>query len=68
MISLDKAAGENRYQLEPVDKQSLDKNFDHRWAMIVLEQAAARFHQSYRAEVKLDLYNQLRQLRQRRPP
>src|SRR5207245_930202 len=51
---------EERYQLEPVDEQSPDKIFERRWAMTVLEQASARLRQSYAAEGKVALYNELK--------
>jgi RNA polymerase sigma-70 factor (ECF subfamily) len=59
-ISLDAASAEERYQLEPVEERSPDKLFERRWAMTVLDQAAARLRESYAAEGKAALYEELK--------
>ncbi|MBI2928084.1 MAG: sigma-70 family RNA polymerase sigma factor [Verrucomicrobia bacterium] len=60
VISLDAASAEERYQLEPADERSPDKLFERRWAMTVLDQAAARLREIYAAEGKAILYDELK--------
>jgi RNA polymerase sigma factor (sigma-70 family) len=58
-VPLDTGSAEDRYQLEPMDELSPDRIFERRWAMTVLEQAAARLRESYEREDKAALYLEL---------
>jgi RNA polymerase sigma-70 factor (ECF subfamily) len=60
VISLDAASAEERYRLEPADERSPDKLFERRWAMTVLEHAAARLRDIYSAEGNAALYDELK--------
>jgi RNA polymerase sigma-70 factor (ECF subfamily) len=52
LISFEQAQAEERYQLEPVDERTPDKLFDHRWTVVLLEAAAARLKEEFRAAGK----------------
>lgn len=49
IISLEQAQAEERYQLEPVDSRTPDKIFEQRWTVVLLEAAAARLREEFRA-------------------
>jgi len=55
-VSLDGAAAEHRYALEPVDLASPDALFDRRWALDTLEEALQRVEQEYAAAGKAELH------------
>ena len=55
-LSLDLAAAEQRYDLEPVDDATPDKAFDKQWALRLLEAVLTRLEQEYRREGKADLF------------
>ena len=52
IISFEQARAEERYQLEPVDDRTPDKVFDQRWTVLLLEAAAARLREDFRAAGK----------------
>ena len=58
-LSLDAAAAEGRYHLEPVDAATPEKLYERRWALTVLAQARARLRQEFEASGRLELYEQL---------
>lgn len=45
-LSLDAAAADARYALEPVDRLTPEEVFEHRWALTVLERSLDRLRQS----------------------
>ncbi len=59
IISLDEAAAEQIYRLEPVEPSSPEKLFDRRWASLLVERVLARLREEYRAAGKADLLAQL---------
>ena len=59
-FSVDAALAENRYHVEPTDSNDPQRLYERRWAMTVLEQAAARLRDEYAAQGKLDLFEALR--------
>jgi RNA polymerase sigma-70 factor (ECF subfamily) len=59
-ISLDDAACEDRFRLEPVDHMDPEKLFERRWAMTVLEQAQGKLAEEYAQAGKSPLYAQLK--------
>ena len=52
IISFEQAAAEERYQFEPADDRTPDKIFDQRWTVVLLEAAAARLREEFRADGK----------------
>jgi len=44
ILSLDAAAANARYVLEPIDRLTPEEIFEHRWALTVLERALERLH------------------------
>src|SRR5437867_3856828 len=52
VISIEQARAEERYQLEPMDDRTPDKIFDQRWTVVLLETAAARLREEFRAAGK----------------
>ena len=52
IISFEQAAAEERYQFEPADDRTPDKIFDQRWTVVLLESAAARLREEFRADGK----------------
>jgi len=52
IISFHQAQAEERYQLEPADHHTPDKLFDRRWTIVLLEAAANRLHEEFRAAGK----------------
>lgn len=52
IISFEQAQAEERYQLEPVDDRTPDKIFEQRWTVVLLEAAAARLREEFRAAGK----------------
>lgn len=61
ILSLEEAEAENRYRLEPLDDSTPEKLFDRRWALTVLEQAAAHLRAEYQAAGKDVLYHGVKQ-------
>jgi len=69
IISLDEAAAEQFYSLEPVEPASPEKLFDRRWASTLVNGVLALLREEYRAAGKADLLAQLEQgLTQEAPP
>lgn len=52
IISFEQAQAEERYQLEPADDRAPDKVFERRWMVALLETAAARLREEFRAAGK----------------
>ncbi|MES2570929.1 MAG: sigma-70 family RNA polymerase sigma factor [Verrucomicrobiota bacterium] len=61
-ISLETAAAEKRYALEPLDELSPDRLFDRRWALTIIEQALDRLRAEYEALGKSALFSALHPL------
>ena len=59
IISLDEAAAEESYSLEPVEPSSPEKLFDRRWALTLVNGVLTRLRAEYRAAGKADLLAQL---------
>ena len=59
LVSLDAQAGEERYQVEPVDALSPDKLYERRWAFTVLGEARGRLRAEFAAAGRLPLYEHL---------
>jgi RNA polymerase sigma-70 factor (ECF subfamily) len=60
-VSLDFAAGEARFALEPVDELTAEKIFERRWATTVLERVFEQLRQQYAAAGKAAIYDALRE-------
>ena len=59
-ISFEEARAEERYQLEPVDDRTPDKVFEQRWTVVLLEAAAARLREEFRAAGKASQFEVLK--------
>ena len=59
-ISLDAAAGESRYQLEPVEELTPEMLFERRWAEAVIEQAVHQIEQECQAKGQAREFAELR--------
>jgi len=55
-LSLDAAAAEHRYAMEPADVVSPDALFDRRWALDTMEEALRQVEQEYAEAGKRDLH------------
>jgi RNA polymerase sigma-70 factor (ECF subfamily) len=55
LLSLDLAAAEERYDLEPADDSSPDKLFDKHWALALLSEVLNQLEQEYRRDGKAEL-------------
>ncbi len=60
-ISLDLAAAEERFDLEPADHSAPDKMFEKQWALALLAEVLNRLEGEYQSEGKTDLFNALKQ-------
>src|ERR1051325_5421767 len=60
VLSLDLAAAESRYDLEPATAETPDKEFDRKWALALLEQVMDRLEEEYRHEGKAALFDGLK--------
>ncbi|HXF11039.1 MAG TPA: sigma-70 family RNA polymerase sigma factor [Desulfuromonadaceae bacterium] len=60
-ISLDLAAAEQRYDLEPADRSSPDKAFDKQWALALLGEVLAKLEEEYRRDGQSKLFAALKQ-------
>jgi RNA polymerase sigma-70 factor (ECF subfamily) len=60
VASLDEQDAEARYRIEPVDHVTPETLFDRRWALALLEKAAARLRQEYEAAGKARLYSEIK--------
>jgi RNA polymerase sigma-70 factor (ECF subfamily) len=61
MLSLDWAAAEERFDLEPATHASPDKLFEKQWAMTLLADVLRRLEGEYQSEGKTDLFAALKQ-------
>jgi hypothetical protein len=55
---MDVGSAETRYHLEPVDDWTVDRVFEHQWAVSVLETVFDRLRRQYEAEGKAVLFDQ----------
>ena len=60
-ISLDLAAAEERFDLEPADRSAPDKMFEKQWALALLAEVLNRLEGEYQGEGKTDLFAALKQ-------
>jgi RNA polymerase sigma-70 factor (ECF subfamily) len=61
ILSLDMAAAEQRFDLEPADHATPDKTFDREWATTLLNEVLSRLENEYQHEGKVELFNVLKQ-------
>lgn len=61
LLSLDLAAAERRYDLEPTDGSAPDRAFDRQWAMTLLETVLHRLEQEYRHAGKAAVFASLKE-------
>lgn len=61
MLSLDLAAAEERFDLEPADNAAPDKIFEKQWATTLLAEVLNRLDREYQDEGKSDLFSALKQ-------
>jgi RNA polymerase sigma factor (sigma-70 family) len=59
-VQLDAEEAEERYRLEPVELLTAEKNFDARWAMMVLEKALKQVPQEYVTAGKTSTFEALK--------
>lgn len=60
ILSLDWAAAEERFDLEPATQASPDKLFDKQWALTILGDVLNRLGREYQSEGKTDLFAALK--------
>ena len=56
LLSLDLAAAEQRFELEPADTAAPDKAFDRQWALALLEAVLDQLENEYRSDGKTDWF------------
>ena len=61
ILSLDWAAAERRFDMEPVDNATPDKAFDRNWATALLEEVLNQLEGEYQREGKLEMFRALKQ-------
>jgi RNA polymerase sigma-70 factor (ECF subfamily) len=61
IISLDLAAAEERFDLEPADKSTPDNTFEKQWALALLHEVLNRLEAEYQRAGKGDLFAALKQ-------
>jgi RNA polymerase sigma-70 factor (ECF subfamily) len=61
LFSLDWAAAEQRFDLEPADQATPDKAFDKQWATALLDEVLRQLEDGYRRERKLEMFQALKQ-------
>jgi RNA polymerase sigma-70 factor (ECF subfamily) len=61
LLSLDLAAAEERFDLEPADPASPEKIFERQWALTLLNQVLNQLEAEYRREGKSEWFNTLQQ-------
>lgn len=59
-LSIDQAAAEENYQLEPRENVAPDLLFEKRWATTLLEDVLNRLRQEYERKGKLEVFDKLR--------
>jgi RNA polymerase sigma factor (sigma-70 family) len=60
-LSLELAAAEKRYDLEPADDSTPDKMFDRQWALTLLDKVVGCLEGEYRRENKAELFAALKE-------
>lgn len=60
-LSLDWAAAEKRFDLEPADNSAPDKIFEKQWALTLLGEVLSRLECEYQSEGKTELFAALKQ-------
>ena len=60
IVSFEQAQAEEQYQLESLDERTPDKLFDQRWTVVLLEAAAARLREEFRAGGKAQQFEVLK--------
>jgi RNA polymerase sigma-70 factor (ECF subfamily) len=60
-FSMDLAAAEERFDLEPADNSTPDKIFEKQWALALLDEVLNRLEAEYQREGKNELFSTLRQ-------
>ncbi len=60
-LSLDWAAAEKRFDLEPADNSAPDKIFEKQWALTLLDEVLSRLECEYQSEGKTELFAALKQ-------
>ncbi len=61
LISLDMAAAEERFDLEPADDAAPDKLFERQWALTLLDEVLDRLEQEHQSAGKDGLFHALKQ-------
>jgi RNA polymerase sigma factor (sigma-70 family) len=61
LVSLDLAAAEERFDLEPADEATPDKAFDKQWAAALLNEVLNRLADEYRRDGKAELFAAIKQ-------
>ena len=61
MLSLDWAAAEERFDLEPADNSAPDRIFEKQWALALLAEVLNRLEMEYQQEGKTELFAALKQ-------
>ncbi len=59
-LSIDLAAGEHRYTLEPSQELTAERIFERRWALTLIEQTLAKLRDEFAASGKLVLFESLK--------
>jgi DNA-directed RNA polymerase specialized sigma24 family protein len=60
LIPIDVQNTETHYGFEPVEQMTAEKIFERRWAMVLLEQTAARLREEYERDGKIKLFEQIK--------
>jgi RNA polymerase sigma-70 factor (ECF subfamily) len=60
-LSLDWAAAEERFDLEPADNATPDRIFEKQWALTLLGEVLSRLEREYQGQEKTDLFAALKQ-------
>mgnify|MGYP002623619739 CR=1 FL=1 len=55
-ISIDAAAGEQRYQCEPTDNWSAEKLYERRWALTLLDEVMTRLEREFSEKGKAEVF------------
>jgi RNA polymerase sigma-70 factor (ECF subfamily) len=61
MLSLDWAAAEERFDLEPADDSAPDRIFERQWALAMLSEVLSQLEREYQKEGKADFFAALKQ-------
>src|SRR5690606_32409349 len=60
LVSLDLAAAEGRFDLEPSVQMPPERAFDREWATALLDQVIGKLEEEFRSENRLPLFNALK--------